>query len=103
MVEMEVIVVTKEENVMPENWRPASEMRALVESYENKSTQRAMGTLMERIKNDAICGLTEARVCLDRSWCNSNVSKMVTDILKQLGYEVTVGSYGNDPYFIIHW
>lgn len=102
-MEMEIIVVTKEENAMPENWRPASEMRAMVESYENKNTQRAMDTLMERIKSSAICGLTEARVCLDRSWCNSNVSKMVIDILRQLGYEVNVGSYGNDPYFIIRW
>lgn len=90
-MEMEIIVVAKEENAMPENWRPASEMRALVVSYDNEVTRRLMDDTMETIQKEAKNGAT---YCYVTSYCKTAIADVFTEILTELGYKVTRKNVG---------
>ncbi len=99
-MEMEVVVVVKEENVMPENWRPASEMRTLVTSYNNKVTCDLMNETMEVIQGKAKNGAT---FCYISSYCETAIADIFMEILETLGYTVS-RRYCNGKYtFEIHW
>ena len=99
-MEMEVVVMVKEENVMPENWRPASEMRALVTSYNNKVTRDLMNETMEVIQEKAKIGAT---VCYVSSWCETEIANSFMAILETLGYTVSRKYYNGKYTFDIHW
>ena len=101
-MEMEIIVAVKEENVMPENWRPASEMRALVTSYDNSVTKDVMDGIMCEIEKRAKHGEIDVRF---KSYCGKNVSEIVVKILQTLGYTVKYDyfSSSNAYVFDIHW
>lgn len=99
-MEMEIIVAVKEENTMPENWRPASEMRALVVSYNNEVTHRLMNDTMEIIQKEAKNGAT---YCYVTSYCKTAIANVFTEILTELGYEVTYKYSGGKYVFEIHW
>lgn len=98
-MEMEVVVMVKEENVMPENWRPASEMRALVTSYNNKVTCDLMNETMEIIQKKAKNGATCCYIFKD---CEVAIADVFMEILTALGY--TVSRKWHTGYtFEIHW
>ena len=101
-MEMEVVVMVKEENVMPENWRPASEMRALVTSYDNKVTKDVMDGIMCEIEKRAKYGEIDVRF---RSCCGKNVSEIVVKILQTLGYSVKCDYFSSSSAYVfdIHW
>lgn len=99
-MEMEIIVAVKEENVMPENWRPASEMRALVESYNNEVTRRLMDDTMVEIQKEAKNGAT---YCYVSSYCKAAIADVFTKILTALEYKVTYKYSGGKYIFEIHW
>ena len=99
-MEMEVVVMVKEENVMPENWRPASEMRALVTSYNNKVTHDLMNDTMEVIQGKAKNGAT---YCYVSSYCETAIADVFTEILTALEYKVSRRYYDGKYTFEIHW
>lgn len=99
-MEMEVVVMVKEENVMPENWRPASEMRALVTSYNNKVTRDLMNDTMEVIQGKAKNGAT---FCYVSSYCETAIADVFMEILTTLEYKVSRRYYDGKYTFEIHW
>jgi hypothetical protein len=100
MVEMEVIVTVKEEDVMPENWRPASEMRALVTSHDNSVIHNMMDDAMEAIQKEAKNGST---FCYIIRYCKVTIADAFMEILTALGYKVSMKNPGGKYTFEIHW
>jgi hypothetical protein len=99
-MEMEAIVImVKEENVMPENWRSASEMRALVESFSNKIVCDLMNEAMKEIQEKAKNGAT---YCYITKNCAASVANAFMEILTALGYTVSKDWY-HSYLFTIRW
>ena len=101
-MEMEIIVAVKEENTMPENWRPASEMRKIATDIRNEHLLELMNELMMYILNAAQLGSTSLIKVKPKTACLAEVHERAAQVLIDLGYTVECEIY-NNAFYTIKW
>lgn len=101
-MEMEIIVVAKEENTMPENWRPASEMRKIATDIRNEHLLELVNELMGYILTAAQLGSTSLIKVKPKAACLAEVHERAAQVLIDLGYTVECEIY-NNAFYTIKW
>jgi hypothetical protein len=105
MVEMEVIVVTKEEQTIPANWKTAKEMRETAENWTNTELKSCIDSLMGKIYSCA----SKGGITLTTNVGGGrpvHFYDTVKSIMEKMGYQVKMPNapwVGNASQWTFNW
>jgi hypothetical protein len=84
---MEMVVIVKEENEVPANWKTAKECRAIAEDWSNEEIKKCVDKLMDGIVAKSNEGGVEARLFV-KGGRPTHFYKTLEKVLTSLGFKV---------------
>ena len=102
---MEMVVIVKEENEVPANWKTAEECRAIAEDWSNEEIKKCVDKLMARIVAKSKEGGVEANLSVGGRR-PAHFYKTLTQVLTSLGFKVYPPNYpwmGDKSDWLIAW
>ncbi|MBO5730286.1 MAG: hypothetical protein J6R67_03735 [Treponema sp.] len=102
---MEMVVIVKEENEIPANWKTAEECRAIAEDWSNEEIKKCVDKLMTEIVAKSNAGGVEARLPV-RGGRPTHFYKTLEQVLTSLGFKVYSPKYpweGDKKSWFISW
>jgi hypothetical protein len=102
---MEMVVIVKEENEVPANWKTAEECRAIAEDWSNEEIKKCVDELMTKIVAKSIAGGIEARLPVGGRR-PTHFYNTLEQVLTSLGFKVYPPKYpwdGDKKDWFITW
>ena len=102
---MEMVVIVKEENEVPANWKTAEECRAIAEDWSNEEVKKCVDKLMTEIVAKSKEGGVETFLAV-RGKRPTHFYKTLEQILTSLGFKVYPPKYpwqGDNNNWLVTW